>query len=612
MSRNGKILLGVIFCGFLTRFAFLGSDPSILLDSGQVGDEGFWLYNARSLALFGTTVQDQFYHDYAAAPLFSFLATISFLIFGAGFWQARLISALAGLLAVIVTYKIGLLFGKKTALLSALLVSVNTLLILHSRLAVGESLQILLVNASLYLFLIKKSALSGSFLAAGILAKTTAILYVPSFTILSLLSLIKRRFELSEAVKFWAAFLVTFLVIFGPILFLWSDKISLIYQTFGDWLKPQNLTALFNSLSGFFTHPFWGSPFNFSLAMLASFNVLNYFISVDSKGSVRRLLIFWTLGILVLGPLVSRISNARLLPLIIPMAVLSAETILNKRIGKIDLEDLLSKISKNSLIEKLILFIATIPLSFITAKILLALAKRIFNQELIVQYLPHLSLILIPVLWCLILILKGKLTKPLLAGLVSLIILFPFLGTVRVSASLFEFFRLIGPLNTQSASLIILGSYLLFAVIFAKLSFDFGRVKNLLIWSYFAFNLLGVSTVLLSPSYNFVNASRDLGNIADTSAVVGFYGHELSLENKITPIYWAPRLEKVNVVNSDFPKYNPEYLLQRQSFDLPFKPDVWPTASDIGNVQIVKTLDLSRNFLSARRDFRLVLFKINY
>lgn len=38
----------------------LGADPSLFLDSGQVGDEGYWLYNARSLALFGQTAKDDF------------------------------------------------------------------------------------------------------------------------------------------------------------------------------------------------------------------------------------------------------------------------------------------------------------------------------------------------------------------------------------------------------------------------------------------------------------------------------------------------------------------------------------------------------------------------
>ena len=113
-----KFTLILIFVlALAVRIIYMGSDPSILLDSGQVGDEGYWLYNARNLALFGETVKDQFYHDFAAAPLFSFFSFLSFSVFGVGFWQARLVSALAGFLTVFFSYKIAARFGKNVAML---------------------------------------------------------------------------------------------------------------------------------------------------------------------------------------------------------------------------------------------------------------------------------------------------------------------------------------------------------------------------------------------------------------------------------------------------------------------------------------------------------------
>jgi len=104
---------------FSTLF-LLSADPSILLDSGQVGDEGFWNYSARSLHVFGKLPPDDFYHDIAVSPLFTIFSFISFSMFGAGFWQARFVSAFSGLLTVLFTYLIASRYEKKVGLISSL------------------------------------------------------------------------------------------------------------------------------------------------------------------------------------------------------------------------------------------------------------------------------------------------------------------------------------------------------------------------------------------------------------------------------------------------------------------------------------------------------------
>ena len=96
MNKSRLILILVFLAAVLIRISFLSADPSILLDSGQVGDEGLWVYNARNLALFGKTVEDDFYSDIAAAPVFLLFAFLNFSLFGIGFWQARLISGVFG------------------------------------------------------------------------------------------------------------------------------------------------------------------------------------------------------------------------------------------------------------------------------------------------------------------------------------------------------------------------------------------------------------------------------------------------------------------------------------------------------------------------------------
>src|SRR3990167_3220287 len=156
-----RIIILIFLVAFLARVVYLKADPSILLDSGQVGDEGYWNYNARNLALFGQIAKDEFLHDLAAAPLYSFFSYISFNIFGVGFWQARLVSALSGLISVIFTYKIARFFGQKVAIVSSALVSINVLFLLHNRLAVPESLAIMFLITCVYFWMQKNYFLSG-------------------------------------------------------------------------------------------------------------------------------------------------------------------------------------------------------------------------------------------------------------------------------------------------------------------------------------------------------------------------------------------------------------------------------------------------------------------
>lgn len=606
------IIIFVILISLALRTAFLNADPSILLDSGQVGDEGYWLYNARSLALFGKTAPDDFYSDLAAVPIFSFFSFISFLIFGVGFWQARIVSAMAGLISVVITYKIGGLFGKKIALMSAFLVSVNTLLLLHNRLAVGESIQIAFANASLYFFLIKKPIHSGALFAAALLAKTTAILYIPSFVLLNIVEVLKNKRRFYSAFRFSFAFFAVFLMVTVPIIYIWGDKVFLIYSTFGEWLKPNSFRELFNNISNFSIHPFWGSPFNFSLAILSLLNILNFFTSSKTNNENRKLLIFWALGIIILGPLISRITNARLLPTIVPMAILSSQVLVYGSYAVINFPFFYKNLVRRNYFEKFFLLLCLLPVSYIVSKIILAVTKRVLVDESIVSFLPQLMFMLLPVLVFLTFVFKKKLRKNLLMfGFVFLMSL-PLLAFIGVFIDYLAFFSGGTKLPTTITSFIAL-IFLGFSYFYVtRIKFNFNRIKRPLIYLYLSFNFFGILTIFVNPSYRLLEGSRTFGEIAKNSAVIGFYGHELSLENKIKPIYWAPRLARVNRVNSNYKNYNPEYILEVQTFDLPIlKPDPWPNTTDVKVSKKMTTLDLSRQFLGAKRDFKLDIYQLN-
>ena len=87
-------------------------------------------------------------------PLYSWILALSFLIFGVGEWQARIISILAITLALIVIYKISLyLFNKLTAYLSILFFILSAMIVYFSSAVFPEPVAILFSLLSYYFYI---------------------------------------------------------------------------------------------------------------------------------------------------------------------------------------------------------------------------------------------------------------------------------------------------------------------------------------------------------------------------------------------------------------------------------------------------------------------------
>lgn len=122
------------------RGLWLTADPPVRRSVGIVWhDEGAWVHNARNRALFGTWRTDE-WNPVFVAPVFTALEYASFETFGVGTWQARLVPAVSGVVAVL-CLMIGLsaLAGTRAAVIGGSLLATNYAFVMWNRAALMES-----------------------------------------------------------------------------------------------------------------------------------------------------------------------------------------------------------------------------------------------------------------------------------------------------------------------------------------------------------------------------------------------------------------------------------------------------------------------------------------
>jgi hypothetical protein len=133
-------VLVILVAGAAARMAWLRADPAVAGGVGVVWhDEGAWAHNARNRALWGAWRTDDWNPVYVA-PVFTALEYASFRTFGVGTWQARAVSVVAGLFAILAVF-IGLdaSAGRRAALVGAALLATNYVFVMWNRAALMES-----------------------------------------------------------------------------------------------------------------------------------------------------------------------------------------------------------------------------------------------------------------------------------------------------------------------------------------------------------------------------------------------------------------------------------------------------------------------------------------
>lgn len=132
--------LAIAAVAALLRGLWLTADPPVRRPVGIVWhDEGAWVHNARNKALVGAWRTDA-WNPMFVAPVFTALEYASFRAFGVGTWQARIVPALSGLVAVLCLMAgLRALAGARAALVGGLLLSTNYAFVMWNRAALMES-----------------------------------------------------------------------------------------------------------------------------------------------------------------------------------------------------------------------------------------------------------------------------------------------------------------------------------------------------------------------------------------------------------------------------------------------------------------------------------------
>ncbi|MDD5415945.1 MAG: glycosyltransferase family 39 protein [Candidatus Daviesbacteria bacterium] len=143
----------------LVRLTTLDQVPAgLYVDEASIG------YNAFSIVETGKDEYGKpfplFFRSFATfqAPLYTYLTTIPILIFGLNIFSVRLVSALSGILLILITYffvkKLQTKNSTKLAFLSIVVLGFSPWAIFQSRVAVEANLALTLLILSLYIFLL--------------------------------------------------------------------------------------------------------------------------------------------------------------------------------------------------------------------------------------------------------------------------------------------------------------------------------------------------------------------------------------------------------------------------------------------------------------------------
>ena len=260
------------------RLLFLGSDPK-LLASSIIGDEGYWLHNARQQILFHSIRNDDLNVDLVVAPVYSFLTWLSFQLFGIGFFQARLVSAVFSLLALIALYRlIKAYWGQLTASVAVFILGIQPVFLAVSRLAVAETtalaffiLSLLGLGTSKWHFFT-----SGIFISLSFFSKTNTPAII-AYGLIVIASLVIKKINLTQLLFAIAGMALVTLIFTGliSILNLWPD-ISLNYLSLGasgkDHLLPASFGELLSNLKKFLKSSVWRQP---SVLLLSGLSFLS-------------------------------------------------------------------------------------------------------------------------------------------------------------------------------------------------------------------------------------------------------------------------------------------------------------------------------------------------
>ncbi|GEM_PF-5502732 len=336
-KRYNQIIIIALFLLLLTlRLIYLDADPSFVKRVSDIGDEGIWVHNARTLFLFNDLTPDDATQSLSVSPLNTLLMIPSFHFLGVNTFAARLPSALAGWFTLLIIYFfIKKAWDNKAAFIGLLILGFNETFLVYNKIALGLSLELMFLLLSFFLWYKGREKkywylFAGISFSLAILSKLSAYYSALIFLVIWLLELYRKETTFSQIFLFGIGITLP-LIPYG--LFLYTNW-GILSTNFLVLMKYYNSSGIviFNFFRVFANNLF-GLPGVFFLIIFSTiyFCTENKFKKIRTMDKLELMACCWLLMGLVLLIALSDLSDRRFFGLLIPMTLLSTKMFIDQK-----------------------------------------------------------------------------------------------------------------------------------------------------------------------------------------------------------------------------------------------------------------------------------------
>ncbi len=581
---NKKSVLIAIFLLFLImRLIYLDADPSFIKRVSDIGDEGIWVHNARTLFLFNDIAPDDATQSLSVSPLNTLVMIPSFYLFGVSSFSARLPSAIAGWFTLLILYFfLKKAWGEKAAFMGLLLLGLNETFLIYNKIALGLSLESMFVLLSFFFWYKGKEKqyfyfLAGISFALAILSKLSAYYFALIFVIIWLLELYRKETNVSSIFIFGIGIV---LPLIPYSLFLLSNW-KILSINFLVLMKYYNSSGIiiFNFFR-IFANNLFGLPGFFFMIVFTTIYFLteNKFKKIRSLDTLELMACCWLLVGLLLLVALSDLSDRRFFGLLIPMTILSTKLFLDKK--SIDLDNQEQSQyhpakywRKNALYSLLFSYPVT---SFIVSGLSLSLCSPISVCNSKQAYMLGLFVIIFSITMLILTYTKEKINiyfrTLFLQSSIFLFLLLPFSTLTRHFAR--HFAILSSTLNKETTYIIttIAISIILFVIyhIYSLYIHRLNQIKQTdlkkIFLIYFIICGILISITFIAPSFSAKESSQSLIPIIGNNKISGFLVQSLAFDASYLPIliYKEGSFEEVN---KQYDMSQIKYIFKREIVD---------------------------------------------
>lgn len=567
------------------RLLYLDADPSFVKRIGDLGDEGIWVHNARTLFLFDDPVPDQATQSLSVSPLNTALMIASFHFLGVDTFAARLPSALAGWFTLIIFYFfLRKAWGKKAAFVGTAILGLNEAFLIYNKLAFGISLEAMFLLLSFFLWYKGQEKnifyfLAGISFAGAILSKLSAYYFAFIFVVLWLLQLYRKETKAPSIIIFGLGGMVLLL---PYLFFLFSnwEVLSANFMVLKNYYNSEGVIIL--NIFRAFANNFFGLPSVFLLLVLTSLYFLSWSQASKEKISEKMksisgaelIALCWLMLGLVLLIFLSDLSDRRFFSLIIPMSMLSARLFFSEEFISFNAGREEKMSTKKNL---LYAFLFSFPIfSLAVSSLSLYFCSPINACKNWQGQLALLWIVILVLFWMVFTFIPGKVRKYCIHfGIIFSLAVLLFVPLSTLLRHFSRHYALITSTMEKEITYLLSSSLLLFILMMTFIFLSF-RYQNLLIFTpalikkvfliYFVVSGSLIALALAAPTFSFKESSHSLDSLLQDAEVSGFLVGSLSLEASYLPILMY-RDGPFKEINYDYDMSRIRYVFKREMVD---------------------------------------------